>query len=87
MAGKKRKKSGSSSGEESTGGEENAGRGNFKYYAASNGVLTGVFNSWLECSKVVIGVKKSQYKGCNSLEKTWEYLIKCGVEPTAIYTW
>lgn len=45
-----------------------------KIYAVKNGYHTGIFNTWEECKKEVLGFSGAQYKSFNSLSEAQEYL-------------
>lgn len=45
-----------------------------KYYAVKNGVNKGIFNTWDECSKQVIGFNGAEYKSFKSIEEANIYL-------------
>ena len=45
-----------------------------KYYAVHKGKKTGVFNTWDECKKMIIGYKGAKYKKFNILEDARDFV-------------
>lgn len=44
------------------------------YYAVRKGVKPGVYATWAECSKMVIGCPGAQYKKFSTEEEAWEFV-------------
>ena len=44
------------------------------YYAVRKGVKPGVYATWAECSKMVIGCQGAQYKKFSTEEEAWEFV-------------
>ena len=52
----------------------------FNYFAVSNGYQIGIFTSWNEASKSVIGFSKNSYKGCDTLEEAFAPMRSAGID-------
>ena len=52
----------------------------FNYFAVSNGYQIGIFTSWNEASKSVIGFSKNSYKGCDTLEEAFALMRSAGID-------
>lgn len=48
-----------------------------KYYAVRSGRCTGIYESWPECQKQVVGCKGAEYKAFLSRDEAEAYLNRC----------